>query len=61
MSEETAAAVLVQAMVDNSDALQALMVEAKISNSPAATAEFIEPFYAAMFRMVQKTRRELGH
>ena len=54
MSEETAAAVLVKAMFDNSEALRNLMAKAQISKSPDSAAEFIKPYYEAMASMVKK-------
>ena len=56
MSVETAAAVLVQTIFNNNDALQNKMQEAKISNSPEQAAEFIKPYFAAMVEMVQKVK-----
>jgi hypothetical protein len=56
MSDETAAAILVQTIFDNNEPLRNAMVQAKISNSPDSAAEFIKPYYAAMVNMVQKAR-----
>ena len=56
MSNESAAAILVQTIFDNNEPLRNAMMQAKIPNSPEHAVEFIKPFYVAMFRMVQQSQ-----
>jgi len=56
VSKETAAAILVQTIFQSNDSLRREINDndKKVSDTPGTAAEFLEPYYKAMLKMIGK-------
>ena len=56
MSDESAAAILVQTIFTNNEPLRNQMVQAKISNAPNMAANFVKGYFEEMLKMVKTAK-----